>query len=378
LPRKGRKRPDSFSLIIVPHTTDSQSFSLRIPFWTIYVSIGLVIIGLAGLAFLLLDYQDASAQLAQLRRGGQIETVRQSDLRNIIAAERSQQETLRAVISAQSARAAEQANEWADDATRFNDEVSRLYAQIAELERFKAEIRRMVGLDKTSSPATPADQAARTQGTSAIGPLEPLPEDRVALSTSSRGSGRLTTVEDAIAVAAELLDNAVPQQLADLEALKQEVSDRLAKVEGRWTSPEQLSMELNLYDASPRAWPVSGLIMARYGYDTRRLELGAQPFHKGIDIGGPVGTPVRAPQDGVVSNAGWNGSYGLMLEIRHSLGWSTLYAHLSSVPVKVGEQVKKGQVIAYIGMTGLTTGPHLHYEIHLNGTPVDPSKYVGR
>ena len=93
---------------------------------------------------------------------------------------------------------------------------------------------------------------------------------------------------------------------------------------------------------------------------------------------GPVGTAVRSPQDGVVTSVGWNGSYGLTLEIRHTMGWSTLYAHLSSIPAKVGEQVKKGQVIAYIGMTGLTTGPHLHYEIHLNGTPVDPANYLGK
>lgn len=383
MPRKGRKRPDSFTVIIVPHT-EHASFSVRIPLWTIYVAVGLIVTGLAGVAFLLLDYQDATAQLAQLRRGGQLGIVHEQQLRNTIVAERQQQDALRSIIADQEAHAAEQANEWSEEAARFNEEVSQLYAQIAELEQFKADIRHIVGLDRVAPTpsATPDASTAKTDAppTAApgIGPLEPLQDDRVALNLSSRGGTRSASAQEAIQATSDLLQNAVPQQKADLEALKQQVAERIAKVGKDWSSPEQLNRELSLYDASPRAWPVYGLITAPFGYDARRIALGVQPFHEGIDIGANVGTAVRAPQDGVVVSAGWNGSYGLVLEIRHSMGWSTLYAHLATIPVKVGQSVKKGDIIGYVGMTGLTTGPHLHYEIHLNGTPVDPAKYLGR
>lgn len=374
MPRKGRKRPDSFTVILVPHS-EKPAFSVRIPFWPIYVAIGLSLVGLVSLGYFLADYRETGAQLAEIRRAAQMETIHQNQLSDTIDFERRQQENLKAVIYDQEERAAAAAYDRADEAARFAAEVTRLYEQIAELEIFKAEIRRMVGLEKVSSAPTlvPAGQLP-----SAIGPLEPLALARVAANTSSRGEDRSGSAQDVIEATAELLDRSVPQQMADLDALKKEVSDRVSKVEGRWTSPDQLSSELSLYDAAPRGYPVSGNQSARFGYDPRRIDLGAQPFHKGVDFTAPVGSAVRAPQDGVVTYAGWQGSYGLTLELRHTLGWSTLYAHLSSVPVKVGQQVKWGDVIGYVGLTGLTTGPHLHYEIHLNGTPLDPLKYVGR
>lgn len=212
----------------------------------------------------------------------------------------------------------------------------------------------------------------------AAAPSEASGSERVAANLSSRGEPRQASTQDAIAGTQALLDSAVPQQKADLQDLKTEVNDRVAKVDGKWSSPEQLKAELSAYDASPRNWPVTGQIGDRFGYISSRINIGAQPFHKGIDILTGIGTPVRAPADGVVSSAGWDGTYGLELQIQHGHGFVTLYAHLSNIPVKAGESVKKGQVVAYVGMTGLTTAPHLHYEIHVNGTAVDPAQYLGR
>lgn len=391
MPRKGRKRPDSFTLIVVPHT-EKAAQSVRIPFWSIYVAVGLLIIGVVSLSFLLFQYQDTAAQLAELRRGGQVDIIQESNLSAAIAAEKRQQESLRLVIADQQAQALEQANERADEAIRFNEEVGRLYTQVAELEEFKAEIRRIVGLDKVTPVPSPQAGAATPQANSptsqaggastlAIGPLEPLASDRSVSSASSRGSLSEAAAQEAIAAAISLSTVGLPQQSAEMEALKQQVAERVSKVGGGFATPEQLNQQLSLYDASPRNWPVYGIIQARFGYDVRRLDFGAQPFHQGIDISNNLGTPVIAPQAGVVTFAGWNGSYGQVVEIRHTMGWSTLYAHLAlspAVPVHVGDKVTKGQVIGYIGLTGLTTGPHLHYEIHLNGTPLDPARYLGR
>ena len=386
MPRKGKskKRPDSFTLVVVPHD-EKPSFSVRIPFWSLYAAAGLCAAGALSLGYLALDYRDAAHQLAELRRGGQMEIVRENGLRSTIVADLKQQEKLLSVISQQQENAASEAADRESEAIWFNEQVNQLYSQMAELEEFKADIRRLVGLDKLSPtpvPQAPADGATGQTGSTdkapAIGPLEPLAADRVASNVSNRGSDSGVSVQTAIHTTNDILDNVVPQQKADLEALRREVQDRLAKVDGGWSDPNQLSQKLSLYDASPRIWPMYGVVEARFGYDGRRLELGAQPFHKGIDISNGVGTPVKAPQDGVVVSFGWNGTYGLAMQVQHNFGWSTYYAHLSGAAVKVGDKVKKGQTIAFVGMTGLTTGSHLHYEIHLNGTPVDPARYLGR
>jgi murein DD-endopeptidase MepM/ murein hydrolase activator NlpD len=100
--------------------------------------------------------------------------------------------------------------------------------------------------------------------------------------------------------------------------------------------------------------------------------LGYTRMHQGIDFGAPTGTPVLAAGDGVVQEARWSGGYGRWLQIKHSAQWSTGYGHLSAWAVKVGQHVHQGQVVAYVGASGLATGPHLHYEIMLAGRKINP------
>ena len=103
--------------------------------------------------------------------------------------------------------------------------------------------------------------------------------------------------------------------------------------------------------------------------------LGFSRMHAGIDFGAPVGTPVFAAGDGVVEKAQWAGGYGRWLQIRHNAQYETGYGHLSGWAVKPGQHVHQGQVVAYVGSTGLSTGPHLHYEIVVNGQKVNPSGF---
>lgn len=103
--------------------------------------------------------------------------------------------------------------------------------------------------------------------------------------------------------------------------------------------------------------------------------LGFSRMHMGIDFGAPLGTPVYAAGDGVVERAAWAGGYGRWLQIKHAGGLETGYGHLSRWAVKQGEHVHQGQVVAYVGSTGLSTGPHLHFEIMVNGKKVNPSKF---
>jgi len=99
-------------------------------------------------------------------------------------------------------------------------------------------------------------------------------------------------------------------------------------------------------------------------------------MHKGLDISNRVGTPIRAPARGAVTFSGPDGAYGISITIDHGNGMVTRYAHMQKTLVKVGEFVQRGDVIGALGNTGRSTGPHLHYEVILNGTPVDPMRYI--
>lgn len=125
----------------------------------------------------------------------------------------------------------------------------------------------------------------------------------------------------------------------------------------------------------PSIWPIHGRVTAGFGERMDPLN-GEGAFHAGMDIAAPVGTDIVAPADGIVLSAGPDAGYGNSILIDHGYGIQTRYGHLSKVSVVVGEDVKRGQVIGQVGMTGRATGPHLHYEVHVQDTPVNPAKYL--
>ncbi|WP_304407626.1 M23 family metallopeptidase [uncultured Desulfovibrio sp.] len=127
--------------------------------------------------------------------------------------------------------------------------------------------------------------------------------------------------------------------------------------------------------AMPSIWPVTGFVSSSFGGRSSPFGRGGQ-FHKGLDISNRVGTPVVAPAEGTVTMAGRDGAYGNSVEIDHGGGLATKYAHLQRATVKPGQWVRRGEVIGHVGMTGRTTGPHLHYEVRLNGVPVNPMRYI--
>ena len=122
-------------------------------------------------------------------------------------------------------------------------------------------------------------------------------------------------------------------------------------------------------------WPVNGVVTSPYGYRTHPI-FGTTIYHSGIDIGVDYGTPVHAADGGVVGEAGWISGYGYAVIIDHGNGLSTLYGHNQELAVSEGQSVSQGQVIAYAGSTGNSTGPHVHFEVRANGDPVDPSAYL--
>lgn len=138
---------------------------------------------------------------------------------------------------------------------------------------------------------------------------------------------------------------------------------------------ELLSDRQSLLAATPSIQPARGPIGSRFGYRIDPIN-GRQKMHAGLDITAPPGTPVRAPADGIVSFAGWDDQFGKLVSIDHGYGVLTRFAHNSQIFVQVGQKVSRYDVIAAVGSTGRSTGPHCHYEVRVNGIAVNPANYV--
>jgi len=136
-----------------------------------------------------------------------------------------------------------------------------------------------------------------------------------------------------------------------------------------------LDDQRSLLASTPAIRPTTGWVSSGFGYRTSPFT-GLKEFHRGIDIATEKGKPILAPADGIVTFAGINGGLGRTLVLDHEHGMITRYAHLNECLVKSGERVKRGDKIGLVGNSGRSTGPHLHYEVHLNGIPVDPSSYI--
>jgi len=127
--------------------------------------------------------------------------------------------------------------------------------------------------------------------------------------------------------------------------------------------------------AIPSIWPVRGQVTAGFGERLDPLS-GEGAFHAGIDIAAPRGTTVECAADGIVVAAGYDAGYGNAILVDHGSGITSKYGHLSKIDVVIGQEVKRGQIIGAVGATGKTTGPHLHYEVHVRDMPVNPAKYL--
>lgn len=128
--------------------------------------------------------------------------------------------------------------------------------------------------------------------------------------------------------------------------------------------------------ATPSIMPTQGWLTSAFSSMREHPILHVARPHEGIDVTAPMGSPIEAPAGGTVTDAGWESGYGNTVTIDHGYGIVTKFAHCSKLLVKTGQHVSRGQRIALVGNTGLATGPHLHYEVHVNGRPVDPLKYV--
>lgn len=159
----------------------------------------------------------------------------------------------------------------------------------------------------------------------------------------------------------------------DIVVLKEEIGVRLNSLS---QTAEDLDKHLAYLEARPSIWPAFGRVTSGFGW--RRNPFGGpdREFHDGLDIAAPYGTPIRATGKGQVTFSGWKNAYGKVIIIDHGYGLQTLYGHNSKNVSAVGDTVEKGQIIARIGSTGRSTGPHVHYSVIFRGSMVNPRTYL--
>lgn len=231
----------------------------------------------------------------------------------------------------------------ASDRNVLASKVGQLEAELARLRELDRKLRVVAGLDAGGGEDTVAQGGAETPSRTAL------------LDAAQRGTGRLAD-----------------WVTRDLEALGNEIGLRERSFRDL---KDRLEAKRSVLASTPTIWPVRGLITAGFGYRVSPFT-GQREMHEGLDIAAPLGTPILATADGVVSFVGPLASFGNVVFINHGHGFTTFYAHNSRNAVREGQTVKRGQIIAYVGATGRSTGPHVHYEVQVNGATVNPLKYV--
>jgi murein DD-endopeptidase MepM/ murein hydrolase activator NlpD len=227
----------------------------------------------------------------------------------------------------------------------FSSKIEDLEKQLARLKDFDKKIRIIANLEKEKGGET----------TSFVGMGGPSPSDVREKLRAERDEAGL-----------------VQQMRTDVERLK---SEAVSREESLSELEKLLLTKKDMLTHTPSIWPVHGWVTSGFGFRTNPFT-GLSQMHEGLDISNRDGTPVIAPADGIVSATGKDFSYGNVVVISHGFGITTRHNHLSKILVGAGQKVKRGDRIAEVGSTGKSTGPHLHYEVRINGIPVNPARYI--
>ena len=205
-------------------------------------------------------------------------------------------------------------------------------------------------------------------GTSGIGGASTVPDIAKTAGNKKEDDEKIAVSETPGELLKEMrrLDERLDKQIRLVVALRSEFMNQAYGA---------VSSVVNPTAETPNIWPVAGPISSYYGYRTSPGGIGST-FHEGVDIAGDYGTPISATAAGTVTQAGWVGGYGYLVEVKHADGIVTRYGHNSAVLVYEGQHVDQGSMIALMGSTGNSTGPHCHYEVRIHGEAVDPMYFL--
>jgi len=227
---------------------------------------------------------------------------------------------------------------------KFAEEINSLKANLLELNNFEKKIRTIANIENNSEQS----------GSFGVGGSV-LEDIDIRVPVSKKSNSLMRDMHEQV----KLLTLASINQEKGFESLYEHLEDKL-----------------NLLASTPSIRPIKGgWISSGFGY-RRSPFTGRREFHRGLDIAAQKGTPIFATADGVVTFAGNKGLMGKMIVIDHGYGMVTRYGHIYKLKKKRGDKVKRGDIIGLLGSTGRSTGPHVHYEVRLNGVPVNPQKYI--
>lgn len=302
-----------YTLLVVPNHGSAPSKAFAFSRRLVVTSLCFLVFATAALTWFVCSYRENNRELAELRYMHQVaETQRQQ------------------IVSLQ-------------------EECKNLSDRLRQTELTEAEIRDMLDQEGLLPQSTASEFAA----------------------ASSRGTPQVAS-RDGLSNPRQLLNRDMGSALHALTEITKEFEERLEELDSRVEDLHDTASEtVDFYRAKPNMWPVRGRISSSYG-SRRHPVTGAYDVHAATDIAASYGEDITAPADGVVTFAGYKYGYGYTVILSHKFGFGTLYAHCSRLRVSIGQEVKRGDVIANVGQSGTATGPHLHYEVRLNGRTVDP------
>ncbi|NOS96101.1 MAG: M23 family metallopeptidase [Methylotenera sp.] len=245
----------------------------------------------------------------------------------------------------------------------FNNPQKHLDAYALQLGEMQARMMQLDAQSERLAKLAGESKPARTNASAAKLEAAPLPNPAVNKELSANRGGPLVR-------SAPLSEVELQKKIAELMAQIEFNTEHLSDVEAKLLQKSVLKNTL------PNSSPIEAAFnSSSYGWRIDPFN-GNKAFHEGLDFTASTGTPIYAAAGGIVSSAEQTPDYGKIVKIDHGFGLETRYAHGSKLMVKAGQRVEKGQKIAEVGSTGRSTGPHLHYEIRLNGNPLDPRKYL--
>jgi len=209
--------------------------------------------------------------------------------------------------------------------------------------------------------------------------VERLQQDLASLEVSEARIRQLANLEDDRRLIPVAMGGQPDRDNLSLSEIQQQINALQIDIELRRQAQQDvrnlLNDQISISRSTPKGWPTRGWLSSYFG-ERKSPFNGRTVMHDGLDIAANIGTSVTATADGIIARAGYSPTYGNNLVIDHGYGYQTLYAHNSRNLVKVGQRVKRGERIAQVGNTGTSTGPHLHYEVHLNGVPINPRTFL--
>ena len=250
---------------------------------------------------------------------------------------------------------------------------TRLQALEARQTRVDQSLARVMAYDSKIRQMTREDVGAHALG---LGPLSELE-----IAAAEREGGGVVLPGEELELSGIVAADDVPMDdigahLDDLEARADDLEARvLAEEESLQEVRGYLDDRTSLLRATPSVWPVRGWVTSHFGWRKSPHGDGTR-LHSGMDIAAPIGTPIIAPADGHVVFAGYHTAYGNLVVVDHGYGLTSKYAHTSRMLVKVGDRVQRGDLIARVGNTGRSTGPHLHFEVIKDGVATSPMRYL--